>query len=51
MDLVWITNGSTRVAPVVNPLIAACHDEYVPTDIYILNNPLSTTSLTLRRHS
>ena len=40
MDRVWITNGSTRIAPVVNPLIAACHDEYVPTDIYILNNPI-----------
>ena len=23
-----------------NSLIAACHDEYVPTDIYILNNPI-----------
>ena len=40
MDRVWITNGSTRIAPVVNSLIAACHDEYVPTDIYILNNPI-----------
>ena len=40
MDRVWITNGSTSIAPVVNPLIAACHDEYVPTDIYVLNNPI-----------
>ena len=40
MDRVWITNGSTSIPPVVNPLIAACHDEYVPTDIYILNNPI-----------
>ena len=40
MDRVWITNSSTRIAPVVNPLIAACHDECVPTDIYILNNPI-----------
>ena len=40
MDRVWITNGSTSIPPVVNPLIAACHDGYVPTDIYVLNNPI-----------
>jgi hypothetical protein len=40
MERVWITNGSTRVAPVVNPLIAACHDGYAPSDIYVLNNPI-----------
>lgn len=40
MDRVWITNGSTSIAPVVNPLAAACHDEYLPTDIYVLNNPI-----------
>jgi hypothetical protein len=40
MERVWITNGSTRVAPVVNPLIAACHDGYAPNDIYVLNNPI-----------
>lgn len=51
MKRVWITNGSTSVAPVVNPLIAACHQEFVPTDIHILDNPgisdvtNSTTSL------
>lgn len=39
MDRVWITSGSTRIASVVNPLNAACHHEYVPTDIYILDNP------------
>jgi hypothetical protein len=39
MDRVWITNGSTSIAPVVNPLTAACHDDYVPTDIYLLDNP------------
>ena len=39
MKRIWITNGSTSVAPVVNPLIAACHEEYVPTDIHILDNP------------
>lgn len=40
MVRVWITNGSTSIAPVVNPLTAACHDGYVPTDIYVLNNPI-----------
>jgi len=40
MERVWITNGSTSVVPVVNPLAAACHDEFVPTDIYVLDNPV-----------
>lgn len=40
MDRIWITNGSTRVGPVVNALAAACHDGYVPTDVYLLDNPL-----------
>lgn len=39
MENVWITNGSTTIAPVVNPLNAACHAGYVPTDIYVLDNP------------
>lgn len=39
MERVWITNGSTKMAPVVNTLAAACHEEYVPTDIYLLDNP------------
>lgn len=39
MNRFWVTNGSTSVAPVVNPLIAACHEEFVPTDIHILDNP------------
>lgn len=40
MQRVWITNGSTRIAPVVNPLIGACHHGYVPTDIHVLDNPV-----------
>lgn len=40
MERVWITNGSTSTAPVVNPLTAACHQGFVPTDIYVLNNPV-----------
>lgn len=39
MDRIWITNGSTSVAPIVNPLIAACHEGYIPTAVHILENP------------
>lgn len=39
MERVWITNGSTSLPPVVNSLTAACDQKYVPTDIYLLNNP------------
>ncbi|MFB6196994.1 MAG: hypothetical protein ABEI52_01825 [Halobacteriaceae archaeon] len=39
MKRVWITNGSTTIVSVVNPLAAACYDGFVPTDIYILDNP------------
>lgn len=39
MDRIWITNGSTSVAPVLNPLIAACREGFVPTDIFVLDNP------------
>lgn len=38
MDRVWITNGSTTVAPIVNTLNAACLDGYLPTDIHLLEN-------------
>ena len=39
MERVWITNGSTSIPPVVNPLTAACDQGYVPTHIHILDNP------------
>lgn len=39
MTRLWITNGSTSVAPIVNTLNAACEDGYHPTDIYLLENP------------
>ncbi len=39
MTRLWITNGSTSLAPIVNTLNAACEDGYHPTDIYILENP------------
>jgi hypothetical protein len=40
MERVWITNGSTSVPPVVNPLTAACDDGFAPTDVYVLSNPV-----------
>lgn len=39
MDRLWITNGSTSIPPVANPLTAACHEGYVPTHVYLLDNP------------
>lgn len=39
MDRVWITNGSTTLEPVVNPVAAACYAGYCPTDVFILDNP------------
>ncbi len=39
MEKIWITNGSTSIPPVVNPLTAACDQGCVPTDIFVLNNP------------
>ena len=39
MDQVWITTGSTKIAPVVNPMVAACESGYVPSDIFLLENP------------
>lgn len=38
MTRIWITNGSTSVAPVVNPLVAACDEGYIPARIHILDN-------------
>ncbi len=39
MNRVWITNGSTSIPPVINPLTAACHDGYLPTTVFLLDNP------------
>lgn len=35
----WITNGSNRLEPIINPLAAACCEGYVPTDVHLLSNP------------
>lgn len=39
MERYWITTGSTSVPPVINGLTAACHEEYLPTEVHILDNP------------
>lgn len=39
MDRVWITNGSTSIPPVANPLIAACREGFVPDRVHLLDNP------------
>lgn len=39
MERLWITNGSTSIPPVVNPLTAACNSGYIPTHVYLLDNP------------
>lgn len=36
---VWITNASTNVEAVINPVIAACDDGFVPDRVHLLENP------------
>jgi len=36
---IWITNASTNVEAVVNPVLAACDVGYVPDRIHLLENP------------
>lgn len=38
----WITNSSTTLEAMVNPVNAACQHGYVPTDLYLLQNPGTT---------
>lgn len=35
----WITTMSTNLEAVVNPLAAACEDEFLPDELYVLENP------------
>lgn len=35
----WVTNSSTTLEAIINPLNAACDDGFVPSDIYLLENP------------
>lgn len=39
--ILWITIRNTRIAPVVNGLTAACNEGFVPTDVYVLDNPVT----------
>lgn len=36
---VWITNASPNIEAVVNPVIAACDDGFVPDHVHLLGNP------------
>lgn len=35
----WVTPGSTRVESVINPVNAACEQDFVPETLYLLENP------------
>lgn len=39
MTRVWVTNGSTTVEGVVNPVAAACEQGFVPGAVRLLANP------------
>ncbi|WP_435348527.1 hypothetical protein [Haloarchaeobius sp. HRN-SO-5] len=39
MVSVWVTAMSTHVESVVNPLVAACDEGYVPDVVHLLSNP------------
>lgn len=39
MAKVWITTMSTHIEAVINPLLAASEDEFVPDVIHLLSNP------------
>jgi len=39
MNRAWITTSSTNVEAVVNPLIVACDEGYVPTHVYLMTTP------------
>lgn len=35
----WVTNSSTHVVSIVNPVSAACEAGFVPDRVYVLENP------------
>ena len=39
MERAWVTTSSTNVEAVINPLIAACQDGFVPTTLYYIETP------------
>jgi hypothetical protein len=39
MTDVWVTNGTPTMPGILNPLTAACDQEYVPDEVWVLSNP------------
>jgi hypothetical protein len=35
----WLTTMSTNLEAVINPLIAACEEGFLPDELYVLDNP------------
>jgi len=35
----WLTTMSTNLEAVINPLIAACEEGFLPDELYVLENP------------
>ena len=42
MVTAWVTNGTTTLEAIVNPINAACDDGFVPDRLYIIENPKVT---------
>ena len=42
MVTAWVTNGTTTLEAIVNPINAACHKGFVPDRLYIIENPKVT---------
>lgn len=39
MTTAWLTTMSTNLEAVINPLIAACEEDFLPDQLYVLDNP------------
>jgi len=39
MDKAWISVGSTTTGSVIDPLNAACEEDFVPDTVYLIGNP------------
>ena len=46
MVTAWVTNGTTTLEAIVNPINAASHKEFVPDRLYIIENPKVTDEVT-----
>lgn len=45
MTVAWITTSSIHVEAMINSLIAACEREFIPTDLYLIENPGTATEV------